>query len=472
MAQLLKLVDGSIFKVDGKDVVESIRSGVVKQVDVLRRKMTMVGTDETTDREGDIVVTGGGKLENYRKNPVFLWSHNYSSVPIARAEKIIKKRDPVRMEFHLLYPTKGLHPFADMILDLYGESFINASSIGFIPNKWEDIEREGEPEKNSRRPWYPRKFVDWELLELSGCAVPCNPNALQDALKGKSFTDLPFDEVQRFLQGQALPPKPLKADDIMQELSLKIADFVDESNPVMIQVPKELCLVEEESPKEKDGCEPWEKDEIGQDVQFEEKDYITKEEVEKPYPNEHACRLESPDNFDKFARKNCHIKHDGRCIDCIFGIKDGKSKMQAMRYPKDSWKASDAKAHCKTHEGSFEAASGASLEEPLDSKTTQGWEVLLGEIVRLVTEVRNQNAQVLEAVKSLKPTEPDPAQQPTDQGSNGGEEGKAASEAILEEAFEQGKGRPDPAPAPPPRLQYDFKGVIEALKDLKNSVKI
>jgi len=80
-----------------------------------------------------------------------------------------------------------------------------------------------------------------------------------------------------------------------------------------------------------------------------------------PYPSEHACRLNSPDKYDSFARKNCEVKHDGKCIDIIYGIKgkgkDKISEIQAYRYNKDTWTASDARAHCKEHDGIFEAAS-------------------------------------------------------------------------------------------------------------------
>lgn len=75
-----------------------------------------------------------------------------------------------------------------------------------------------------------------------------------------------------------------------------------------------------------------------------------------PYENEHSCRLENPDKYDRFARKNCYQKHDGKCIDFIFGIKAGKSEVQAMRYNKDVWTEASAKNHCKDHEGTFEAA--------------------------------------------------------------------------------------------------------------------
>jgi len=75
-----------------------------------------------------------------------------------------------------------------------------------------------------------------------------------------------------------------------------------------------------------------------------------------PYPKEHSCRLEDPDKYDKFARKNCAEKHDGKCIDFIFGIKKGKSELQAMRYDKEIWTEEAARKHCKDHDGTFEAA--------------------------------------------------------------------------------------------------------------------
>ncbi len=75
-----------------------------------------------------------------------------------------------------------------------------------------------------------------------------------------------------------------------------------------------------------------------------------------PYSGEHSCRLEDPGQYDRFARKNCFQKHEGKCIDFIFGVKEGKSEVQAMRYNKEVWTASEARSHCASHNGSFEAA--------------------------------------------------------------------------------------------------------------------
>jgi len=75
----------------------------------------------------------------------------------------------------------------------------------------------------------------------------------------------------------------------------------------------------------------------------------------KPYEEEYSCRLEDPKQFDSFARKNCFRKISGKCLDYIFGIKDGKSKIQSFRYKKSVWSKSSARSHCQKMKGSFGA---------------------------------------------------------------------------------------------------------------------
>lgn len=54
----------------------------------------------------------------------------------------------------------------------------------------------------------------------------------------------------------------------------------------------------------------------------------------RPYPNEHAARLKEPGQFDEFRREN---DAGGPGVDFIYGIKDGVSELQAVRF--------DAKQH-------------------------------------------------------------------------------------------------------------------------------
>lgn len=76
----------------------------------------------------------------------------------------------------------------------------------------------------------------------------------------------------------------------------------------------------------------------------------------RPLPNEHSCRLKPP-NYKSYARENCKVKHEGKCIDFVYGIKGpNQSELQSMRYKTKIWTEEAARAHCKEKEGTFEPA--------------------------------------------------------------------------------------------------------------------
>lgn len=92
------------------------------------------------------------------------------------------------------------------------------------------------------------------------------------------------------------------------------------------------------------------------DVKRVDVDELPLWDEEKPYSNEHSCRLKDPDQYDTCRRGT--RKSDGKEFSVIYCKKEGgKMEEQAYRYPKDTWEAAEARAHCKEHEGSFEAAS-------------------------------------------------------------------------------------------------------------------
>ena len=223
---------------------------IIKGVDLEKRTLHMIATDETKDRDGDVIKVKGWDFDNYRKNPVFLWAHNYGSVPLAAAITISRKRTPWRIELTHKFPTEGLNPFADMILALYFEKIINAGSVGFIPTEWEKA-----PDQEDIPEWRAGKiFKQCELLEHSGCAVPSNPNAIQDALKGKGFSPAMKDVI---LGNQDLELEPKVVESIQAEFH-EIREKgieIEETTSVSVQVPEKIEKTEgdETPPEEEDG---------------------------------------------------------------------------------------------------------------------------------------------------------------------------------------------------------------------------
>jgi len=234
MAYQIKNVDGSPYLKDGKPVWASDSVDVQREAGESKgRIITIVGTDETRDRQGDIVMMNGWDLKDFLKNPVFLWAHDYSSVPIAGAEKVQKKIKPKRMVFTEKFPTEGLFPFADLIYELYKIRQINASSVGFIPVDWEDIKDEDD---GAPKYWYPKRYLKQVLLELSGCAVPANPSALQEALKQLGPKSQPEKLWKQLSSGVIEPPSDSVIDKVLNEIIPMKAVYEEESDKVQIPV--------------------------------------------------------------------------------------------------------------------------------------------------------------------------------------------------------------------------------------------
>jgi HK97 family phage major capsid protein/HK97 family phage prohead protease len=69
-------------------------------------------------------------------------------------------------------------------------------------------------------------------------------------------------------------------------------------------------------------------------------------ELERPYPNEHAARLKDPDQYDSLRRVN---DEGGSGIDFIYGIKEGESEIQAIRFRSSQYSPAEARAWLAEH---------------------------------------------------------------------------------------------------------------------------
>lgn len=171
----------------------------VKQIgEPEERILRFIGSDETPDRDGDIISIEGWELDNYLKNPVFLWAHDYSIPPVGKAVDVFVKDG--KLIFDIQFPEKGIYPFADLVYNLYKGGFLNATSVGFIGKDY--VERDDDEAKDL--PAWRRgvKFTRQELLELSAVPVPSNPSALQQAKSLGAVTDDEYQSLMSFINGE------------------------------------------------------------------------------------------------------------------------------------------------------------------------------------------------------------------------------------------------------------------------------
>jgi len=67
----------------------------------------------------------------------------------------------------------------------------------------------------------------------------------------------------------------------------------------------------------------------------------------RPYPNEHAARIKDPEQYDSFARENDEL---GNGIDTIYGIKEGVSEIQSIRFDSSKYTTEQAKDWLDEHD--------------------------------------------------------------------------------------------------------------------------
>lgn len=376
----------------------------IKELNETEKSFWAVASDESEDRVKDIIRVEGWNLKNYKNNPVGLFVHNYYDLPVFRSSEIKINKDTKQLLFKPVFST---HDRARDVFNCYAQGFMKTFSVGFAPKEYtfrnEDDKWGGGIEYTKGH----------ELLEISAVPVPANPNArvIDDSFKSLIeeennlfklgyINEFKFDEEKGIYWNPIV--KDLEAYKEPREIALNenirvvsaiprfdigesnikssvigyyfnsstfnedlISDWMKENCPkkftskyYKLDDDFKLTLIEEVVEEIKT-------------VEFSDDEFIEKDLVEKPLENEHACRINDPSNYEKFARKNCAQKHDDKCIDVIYGIKDNKSEIQSLRYKKDIWTAEEAKSHCNGRDGTFEAAKDIEIpiakeESPID----------------------------------------------------------------------------------------------------------
>ncbi|WP_377299681.1 hypothetical protein [Rhizobium sp. SGZ-381] len=128
-------------------------------------------------------------LDNYLRNPVFLWAHDLSQPPIGRVVDLAQ-RDGV-LSGSVEYMDREIYPFADTIFQMVKEGYLNATSVSWDPVKWRLANDRSRP-----------GGVDFELvdlMEISQVPVPSLPTALATARANGIDTSPIFDWAGRIL---------------------------------------------------------------------------------------------------------------------------------------------------------------------------------------------------------------------------------------------------------------------------------
>lgn len=139
----------------------------IKQVgEEEERTLDFVISDDGEDRDGDTIAVDGWDFSSYRKNPVVLFAHDYSSPAVARGEPRIEDG---KVKSRTVFASADQYAFAETLYQLYKGGFMRATSVGFMPKRWEERDK------------WAYDFKEQELLEYSLVPVPANPRAVLEA---------------------------------------------------------------------------------------------------------------------------------------------------------------------------------------------------------------------------------------------------------------------------------------------------
>ena len=146
------------------------------------------------DRAGETIDQNGWELDNYLKNPVVLWGHDYWSLPIGITDEI--KVEGGNLIAKGRFAPADANPFAQQVRKLYDLKIVRTTSVGFIAR-----EVDGQLIKKA------------ELLEFSFVPVPANPYALSL----REIKEFSLDTDMLTLKGIVILPKaegdPCTTDD-------------------------------------------------------------------------------------------------------------------------------------------------------------------------------------------------------------------------------------------------------------------
>ena len=149
--------------------------GQVKKIDEAKRTIDVVASTSDKDRDGDIILPSAFKktLRSFKDNPVILCGHQHrlptGSSPVigsAIPETIEITDKDLRFTMRFAETKNGNEHWM-----LYKDRHQRAFSVGFIPQKSEDVR-----DDNGR--YSHTVFTQVELLEVSAVPVPSNRRAL------------------------------------------------------------------------------------------------------------------------------------------------------------------------------------------------------------------------------------------------------------------------------------------------------
>lgn len=198
-----------------KEIAQSFLKFEVKAVGE-NGTFKVIASTEGVDRAGEVIMVNGWDLENYKKNPIILFAHDYWSLPVGKATAVYPSDDGKQLIAEGYFASTES---AQEVRKLYDEGILVAVSVGFMP-----MERNGNV------------ITKAQLLEISFVPVPCNADAvslekMNKFLKSAEASKLTFKIMSSLKEAMPIEETPM-ADEAMEwkadEAQVRLAQWASE----------------------------------------------------------------------------------------------------------------------------------------------------------------------------------------------------------------------------------------------------
>lgn len=219
-----------------------IYNTIVKETDE-DRTLKFIASQEVVDRDGDLIKIDGLDIKNYKNNPIVLWAHDHKGLPVGKG---VFKKQGDQMTIKVKFAEPEVYSFADTVYKLAKGGYINAVSLGMIPD-WDSIEYPTNMKIKGKT--VRRLVAKAEVLECSLVPCPSNQNATGIKSLEKALSDGVIDEVElnefNIINKDIDPIETAleKADKIIKGLQLQLLEketTTQEEEDVYTEIFKEF----------------------------------------------------------------------------------------------------------------------------------------------------------------------------------------------------------------------------------------
>ena len=204
----------------------------VKVLDAKKGRLEVIVSDETKDRDGDIIRAAFWDMEDFQKHPVLVASHDYMRIRSQIGEWEDMSIKGTKLKGIPRYYVGEGNDEADWAFNLASKGRA-AFSVGFLPdmNKAKPL--------NEKDPFSGMEFLGQKLLEVSHVVVPSNPNAVQQMIKSANLDPTIKELLDEMLGDTTLEPTP-NAD--MDVLAKRFYALIQGDIKALIQELREVVI--------------------------------------------------------------------------------------------------------------------------------------------------------------------------------------------------------------------------------------